>query len=73
MESFDARDSSGADQTELHQMKKGSRDSRGPVFTPHIGDIVIFQPKKKYNMQKFGHVTKLYKHNLTFVPRDGNQ
>ena len=34
-------------QDELPQMKKIQvKDSRGPVFTPNFGDIVIFRPKE---------------------------
>ena len=53
-------------QTELHRMKKMQvKNSKGPVFIPQIGDIVLFQPTNKHNMQKFGRVTELFKHNLT--------
>ena len=37
--------------------KQGVKQSRGPVFTPYIGDIVIFQPKKKYiTVQTLPHI-----------------
>ena len=60
-------------QTELNRMRKKQqvKNSRGPVFTPQIGDIVLFQPKNKHNMKKFVRVTELHKHDLTFTTRDG--
>ena len=60
-------------QTELHRLKKMQvKNSKVPVFIPQIGDIVLFQPKNKHNMQKFVCVTKLYKHDLTFTTREGD-
>ena len=51
--------------------KQQVKNSREPVFTLCIGDIVIFQLKKKYNMQRFGRVIELFKHDLTLVTRTG--
>ena len=59
-------------QGELDQMKKAEvKTTRGPVFTPRIGDIILFIPDKKYNSHKFGKVTEIDKHNLTFLTRQG--
>ena len=35
-------------------MKKSDvKTTRGPVFTPRIGDIILFIPDKKYKNHKF--------------------
>ena len=59
-------------QDELFRIKKTQvKNSRGLVFTPTIGDLVLFQPKGNHNMSRFGRVTKVFKHGLTFVTRKG--
>ena len=51
-------------QAEFHRMKKQQvKNSRGPVFTPCIGGVVIFQPKKKYNMHVLQNYTNMTSHS----------
>ena len=55
-------------QGELDQMKKAEvKTTRGLAFTPIFGDIILFIPDKKYNSHKFGKVTDIDKHDLTFL------
>ena len=35
-------------------------------------NVNLFHPKNKHNMQKFGHMTELFIHDLTFTPREGD-
>ena len=53
-------------------MKKAEvKTTRGLAFTPIFGDIILFIPDKKYNSHKFGKVTDIDKHDLTFQTRKG--
>ena len=59
-------------QGELDRMKKAEvKTTRGPAFTSRIGDIILLIPDKKYNSHKFGKVTEIDKHDLTFLTRQG--